>query len=384
MTSLADSTGVTLDRRADVLARLTTLHQAVFGTSIDLSEEELFGHLMSCRSLLTAEQNEVLQSVYDGMSIANSTGVPLANNVELVGLERIAAAYSTVTLTLTSTEVTTVPAGTQYKTAAGVVFATNTALAFTAAGTDDVAATCTVVGANNAAIAEVNIIVNAVFGISTVTNAAAVTPGRARETDADLKERHTALTNTTGISSAGRIKVAVSEVTGVSDVYIYDNDTGAAVGSVPDGYINVSTIGGADAGIAEAISINKTEGVPTYGATATNYYDTTTKQLKVINHDHAVDTPTHISMTLTTVEGVFPDDGSDQIKAALVAQYDDIEIDDDILYDKLNAAIYSVNGHVASLLKLDTVDPPVDTVDLASSPLIKYSLDIDDIDITVV
>ena len=145
MTSTYTSGNVTLDRYADILTRLVALAESQWGTSVNTAEDEILGHLLRNIALLIGEINEVVQEVYDGSSVANSSGTQLDNLVELIGLTRQSAAYSTATVTFTATAATTVPAGTRVSTSTtGLVFATDSALAFTAAGSDSVAATCTV------------------------------------------------------------------------------------------------------------------------------------------------------------------------------------------------------------------------------------------------
>ncbi|NIS15870.1 MAG: phage baseplate protein, partial [candidate division Zixibacteria bacterium] len=119
----------------------------------------------------------------DATKVSAATGVRLDALMELIGLTRSAAAYSTVTLKLTAIAATTVPAGTQYATAAEVIFATDTELVFTGAGQATVEATCTVTGPYNAGINEVTVIKTPIYGISACTNDAAAIPGRDRETD---------------------------------------------------------------------------------------------------------------------------------------------------------------------------------------------------------
>jgi hypothetical protein len=382
MTSTFDSTGVTYDQYADILERLHTLAKARWGDSINLDEDGWPGGLYVDLAILLGEINEVNQGIYDGSSVSNSDGAQLGGLVELIGLEYQAASYSTVTLTLTASKATTVPAGSLYSTAAGVTFATDIALVFAGAGSSTVAATCTIVGVNNAAIGEVTVLTSSVSGITACTNVAAATPGREQETAAELKARHTIAVATSGDSDAASIYEAVSAVSGVSAAYIFDNDTDeTASDGTPAHQIHVSAIGGTDADVATAIDNTKTASVGTYGATTESVYNSTTNQTKDINFDRAVATATHIKVTLNKIAGVYPDDGDDQIKAALVAHYEGIIINSNVVYTALYNPIYSVAGHTVTALTLDTVDPPVGVVDLVSTPLIRYTLALADIDI---
>ncbi|NIS15871.1 MAG: hypothetical protein GWN96_06485, partial [candidate division Zixibacteria bacterium] len=177
-----------------------------------------------------------------------------------------------------------------------------------------------------------------------------------------LKTRHTTAVATSGDQDVASIYEALTAVTGVSAAYVFDNDTQEAIGVVPSKTIRCSVIGGSDADVAEAIANSKTAGVPTYGATAQSVYNTTTRQSKTINFDRAVDTATHIEITLTKYDN-YPDDGDAQIKAAIVSHFEDISIDDDVIYNALYQPIYSIPGCMVTALKLDTVDPPTGTSD---------------------
>lgn len=386
MTSTYDSTGIVLDRYADILDRLVTLAEAQWGSSVDTSEDEFLGHQIRNMALLLSEINDILQSVYDTMSVANSTGSRLDNLCALIGLERSAADYSTVTLTLTATAATTVPAGTQYKTAAGVVFATDEELVFSGAGSDTVAATCTVTGPYNAAIGEVTTIVNPIYGISACTNAAAATPGKDRDTDAELKIKHTSAVARSGEETAAAIRFAVEEVDGVDDCYVFDNDTNdTASDGTPAHSIHVAVIGGAHDDIAEAIALSKSAGVATYSATthSADFYDSDTGQNKTIYFDVAADVPLYVAVIGTKIPGLWPDNGETLMKEYLVEHLADFHIADDLSYKSLYKPIYTVPGFICTSLKVDTHSTPDGEADLTATTLERFTLDSADISITV-
>ncbi len=375
MTSTYDSTGIVLDRYADIVARLVALSEAQWGASINTEEDEFLGHVIRNTALVQAELNEIVQSIFDAISVANAIGTPLDNLVALVGLLRLSEAFSTTTLSLTATIATTVPVGSRYGTSAGIIFVTDEELVFAGAGTDTVAATCTIVGANNAAIGDINEILTPVHGISVVTNLAAAVPGRLQETNSQLKTRHTAAVATSGEDDLASVYEAVSAVTGVSAVYTAENDTNEmTVAGVDAHNIHVSVIGGSDDDIAEAISHNKTAGVPTHGAQTVTVYNETTSQAKDINFDRAVDVPIYVEVTITKLAGIYPDDGDAQMKAALVADYVDKRIADDAIFNELYKAIYSIPGHTVTDLQLGLVAPAAGTADLPMTTLKRATL----------
>lgn len=372
MTSTFNSAGVLIDRYADVISRLITLAEEQWGASVQTDADSNLGHILRNMALITAELGEIIQDVYDARSVTAATGTALDDLLEILGIYRQSAAYSTVTLTLTATKATTVPAGSQYSTATGIVFATDEALVFTGAGTDTVDATCTVAGAYEAGIGEVTTIVTPVYGISASTNLAAATPGRDRETDAQLKARHTLAVSTSGDGDLASIYEAVTNVSGVSAAYIEDDTTTTS--------IHVVVIGGDDDDIADAIYGAKTAGIATTGSESVSVYDEIIAKSTTINFDRGAAVPIHIELTLTKLTN-YPLDGDTQIKTALAALIADKRIGDDVIYTELYSAIYSVPGHYVTALKVDTVDPPTGTSTITISTTQRATLATTDIDI---
>ena len=360
MTSTFNSAGVAMNTYADILARAIVLARQQWSSSVDTSEDEYLGHIMRNIALELGDTNDVVQEVYDQSCILNSTGTKLDNMIALVGMERLQAAYSTVTLTITADKATTVPAGSRFSTEAGVIFATDEELVFAAAGSSDVDATCTVTGPYEAAISEVNTVVTSIYGVASdgVDNAVAATPGRNRETATELKARHTIAMATSGEDDVSAIYLAVSQVSGVSALRVFENDTDSAIGVIPARTIHVVTIGGDADEIAAAISNNKAATVATYGSQSVDVYNTTTGQTKTINYDIGSTVPIHINIEYTPVAGVFPDNGEDLIREYLIDFFEDYKIGDDVIYTSLYKPIYSVAGIIVDVFEIHTSDPP--------------------------
>ena len=285
-----------------------------------------------------------------------------------MGITRPSDAASTAVLTLTATKATTVPAGSQYKTAAGVIFATDSALTFTAAGSSTVASTATIYGANNAAINTITTIVTSVDGISAVTNAAAAVPGRLRATDAEQKASHTIAVATAGEGDDASIYEALTtDALGTSAVSVVSNPTTATVDGVPAYHLHCVCIGGSDADIAEAIHITKTNSVPTYGSTAVVHYDTTSKQSETINFSRGTAVPIYISVNISLTAGQYTDDYAAQIRANYVALIAPFRIGDDVKYNSLYGPVTTVGGVTLNSLTVGTGVGPVGVIDVTMS-----------------
>jgi uncharacterized phage protein gp47/JayE len=364
-----------MDRYADLLQLCIDLAEEWLGKTVDTSEQELLGHLIRNLSLLLAEINESVQWVYDSSSVSNSSGVYLDNLLELVGIFRQSNAKSTATLTCTATVPTTIPAGSIVRSAANVQFATDVDLVFSVAGSQDVAATCTVFGPYNADPNDINIIVTTVYGWSTATNAAAAIPGRLRELDAALKERHTVAVSTSGERDAASIFQAVSDVTGVSAARVDEDYTSITP-------VSVYVIGGSDADVATAIDGSITVGIGMAGTTSVVVYNDTMGQNKTIRFTRATNLDTYISMVLTKNPVLYPADGDLQIKNALIAYYEGQGIGEDVNYLALSTPILSVPGVTINELYLDDTPSPTVAESLSVASDKRAVIAADDIVIT--
>jgi uncharacterized phage protein gp47/JayE len=373
--SIYDSSGIRMDPYADVKSDMDASAKIIWGDGINLDFDSFIGGKIELVAQLAAQTNQIVQSVYDAFRVTGASGVALDSLLALIGEQRLSDAYSTVTLTLTATNPTTVTQGSLYSTESGITFATDEEVVFVAAGDQDVEATCTIVGENNAGIGEVNQKRTTVYGITSVTNAAAAIPGRIRETDPEARIRHSEATATSGENDIASIFQAVSGVEGVSSVYI-DNDTA-------NGRVGVSVIGGSDDDIATAISDNLTAGVGTYGTSSVVIYNETTRQSETINFTRASNVPIYITMTITGATGLFPDDGTDQIRDAISEVFETYEINTDVVYTSLYAPIYSVDGVTVNSLYIGASASPTGTSDIPINESEKATISDSNILITV-
>ncbi len=377
------SAGVSLIRYADILANMISDSETSWDESIDTTindaQDAFLGHLLRNISLTLSDINEILQDIYDSGSVSNATGTRLDHLLALIGLSRPGDTASTVTLSLTSDRATTVPAGSQYKTSAGVIFSTDTALTFIAAGTSTVASTCTIYGPNNAAIGDVDTIVTSLDGITACTNLAEATPGRYRATDAEQKASHTIAVATSGEGDAASIYEALVAVSGVSGVSVLENDTSGTVDGIPAYSTHCIVIGGAAADIAAAIHNTKVGACPTYGSTTTEHYDTTTKQAKDINYDVGTEVPIFITLGVTLIDGQYDNDYQTQLRDNLIDHFADdsiVRIGTDVDYNALFSPLYQVSGLTINSLKIGIAATPTGTgnITMTSTELSTFTL----------
>lgn len=345
MTSKYDENGIVMDKYADLISAMNDTAKANLGDSINLDKDSAFGFFRDINALTDARVCEIVQGVFDAGIIANSSGVHLDGNVGLVGLEREGYSFSTIAqVQLTATKACVVPAGTQYGTANNIRFETDVELVFTSAGTDTVAATCTVSGPVEVAIGELNLIKTSVNGITAVTNLTASVPGTSRQTDPQLKTTHTLVTATAGRNDIDSIYESLFEIP-VSAAKIIDNDTDEYDGVVPPHNIRVIAIGGTDEEVATAIWNNKSTGVKTFGAESFTCYSETYGNSREIFFDRGEENSTIVNIYYSKMAS-FPEDGENIIAEAIAAIFDDYTLGSTVNYDHIKGMCYSARGIV--------------------------------------
>lgn len=377
--STFNDAGLILDRYTDVLSRLHVKYKEEYGDSINLASDSFDGHLAELISLVQAEMNDIVQELHDQGEVKNATKSALEAAVSFIGMQRQQASPSTIEeIQITSAKATTVLKGSLFETVAGVKFATDVDLVFTAAGNETVTGTCTENGPFDVEIGGLDTLTNSISGITAVTNLTAAIPGSYQQTDGELKYAHELATATTGEGDVASIYEGLSETTGVTGLYVEENDTSEYIGLIPGKSLYVVVIGGSDTDVATTIYAKKTGSVTTYGTDENvSIYDDTLCQSRVINFDRGADTSVYIEMTLQKVVGQYPDNGDDTIKEGLAELYSTKRLNNDVIYNEHWGAIYAVPGIVVNSLYVGLAASPSGTSNISMSKKQRPSLDVE-------
>lgn len=203
-----------------------------------------------------------------------------------------------------------------------------------------------------------------ILGWDSVTNPIAATEGRLRETDEELRLRFRNSKFERATNTLDAVYSALIGVTGVEQVIIYENDTDVVDGNgVPAHSFLPIVVGGTSVDIANAIWRNKPIGILSDGNTTVSIND-----IQGFPHDISFERPNpiviYISMTLTT-DSLFPANGEDQIKSAIVQYFiDNFGIGQDVIYSRLFTPINSVVGHQVDALTIGLAPAPVGTANI--------------------
>ena len=179
---------------AEIESNLITIAEGILGRK--LARADLLRLFLLGLESVIIQQREIIDQSAKMNLLAYAVGDYLDHIGILVGCERLkpAAANTTVryTLSIAREQATLIPAGNRVTAGDGVYFATTETLSIPAGQTTgDVAATCTVEGAqgNNYAVGELNKIVDPLPFVSSVTNITATAGGDDREEDDSYRLR---------------------------------------------------------------------------------------------------------------------------------------------------------------------------------------------------
>jgi uncharacterized phage protein gp47/JayE len=339
--------GFTRKRLPDILDELKAAYRGAFGDDVLVDGESVFGELIGIKAEPLAKLWELAESVYLSAYPDSAEGVPLDNAVAITGHARLAARYSTATVTCATTGATpvTLPVGRQVKVpGTGATFETLAKAIIPAGGSIDVDVRGIDTGPLEAPSGTMTGIVTPVSGWTSVTNAADAIVGRDIETDAALRIRRAdELATAQGGTIAAMEARIPALVDGVTFCAVDENRTDTTNGDgLPPHSVHVVVIGGSDADVAAAIWRTKPVGANTHGDESAVIVDSGGNS-QTIYWDRATVVRMYLIVN-ATVDGTFPSDGDDRITALLAAYDGDLSNGDDVINWRLMAQLDGIPG----------------------------------------
>ncbi len=226
--------GYTAPRTADFLALmqqeiLDELDARGLSTDIDFERDVMWGIMTTVTANRLGKLGEGNQAVYNAFDPNNAGGVQLDSLGSVVGVNRLEATESRVTLRCGTTGADPVELTQGSITEGGgddgkarwILLADGT---IPAASTVDLLFEAQEAGETDAAIGEIDTIVTPIDGWETVTNLAAATPGRDRETDQEYRIRRQESLQITGGRSLNALRAQLLTLDGVLGAGVIDND----------------------------------------------------------------------------------------------------------------------------------------------------------------
>lgn len=232
---------------------------------------------------------------------------------------------------------------------------------------------------NNSAISVAASAAATALGFVTGTTYAGVSgdaaAGRDLENDADYRVRREELLRLSGAATVEAIRSAVRALDNVEQAFVFENDTDTIdINGLPPHSIEVVVSNGDNTEIAEEIFAVKAAGIQTYRDPGAAGRTVTVTDSQGFTYDINFTRPTDVDMYIEADISVDSDEfgggvqatGEQAIKDAITALGDTFIIGQDIVINKILAAIMDVTGVTdVTALKVDDVDPPVNTANMA-------------------
>lgn len=269
-----DRSGLTLPTFDDYLTYVREGYRNIYGRDIVLTNDSQDGQLTAETAEAMHDMCSVAEAVYNSFSPGTALGAGLSSNVKLNGIRRMSATYSTVDLRMIGVNGTLVTGNrTVLDTVTEEVWVVPE-FTIPEAGEIIVTATAQRLGAINAAPNSITRIQTPERGWQSVNNLDYAAPGDPVETDALLRIRQAKSTANPARGTLESIVGGISELSGVTEVKAYENDTGLTdeLGLPPHSVAFV--IKGGDATtVAKEIFTRKAPSMITYGTTAIDLLD---------------------------------------------------------------------------------------------------------------
>lgn len=217
------------------------------------------GQLAQSQAYMLMQLNAAMAQIIAGVDPATSYGAFQDALGQIYFLTRQPATYATVQATVFGVAGQQLPAGAQARSADGTIWASQAAVTFSPAGQATVEFVATVAGSGPSVGINGLTIYQQRPGWESISNAAPSAPGVDVESRQSFETRRAESVNIGGQGTAAAVRAAVANVTGVSDVYVYNNGSDLDITYGETAYpieahsIAIIVTGGATAEIAQAI-----------------------------------------------------------------------------------------------------------------------------------
>lgn len=225
----------------------------------------------------------------------------------------------------------------------------------------------TATGTESGAIEEppqsIAIIATPTYGWTSVYNPFNAVPGRLRETDEELRERFKRARLDRSINTIESIYSAMQALPGLESVIIYENDTDVTDSNgLPPHSFMVLIVGANPQDIAKGIWENKPAGITSVGNIEEEIVDKF-GYVRSIHFARPEQVEVYAEITLT-INDMFPADGIDRVKSAVVDYINSRGIGGSVVLSRLYTPINSVPGHQVDDLKIGTSPTSLTTANI--------------------
>lgn len=324
--SLTDA-GFVAPAETDILTGVLADINAAFGNGMNTALSTPQGQLATTLTAILGDFESQMLAVFNGVDPARASGRMQDAIGLLYFIYRRGATATVVAVVCLGSPGTVVPEGTLIQDSAGNKYAADGPITINAAGAGTGTFSCTTLGAVDCPINTVSIY-QSVTGLASVSNPAAGVVGSEQEGWQAFEQRRQESVAANAIGSLDAISGTVQAVSGVTDAYVTDNSTGAAITvggvSIAAHSLFVCVNGGTDEDVAQAILRKKPPGCGYTGTTSVTVTDAnsgySTAPSYTVQFTRATPTPVYVSVSLQSSSAV-PSTAATEIQTAILAAF---------------------------------------------------------------
>ncbi|MDM5306351.1 baseplate J/gp47 family protein [Peribacillus frigoritolerans] len=266
--------GFNRPNQADLKEEIDQKQKELFGEDVNLSYKSPNGIISGLLSWILAKVWELAEKVYHSGHPSEAEDKNLDYLTSYFLTSRNPELYAEGNVEFTGTPNYTVVAGTRFETETGVDYALKEDVLLNSSGIGTgsvVSLTAGLIG--NTLPGTITVQSEPSASIETVINSEAITGGREKETDIELRKRLLDTNGIKGYSTPNSIVSAVQNVLGVRAANIHNNNTNVTVNGTPPNSYQVYVLGGNGQEIAEAIFDKGPAGIEPYGTSSFQVVD---------------------------------------------------------------------------------------------------------------
>ncbi|MFT8814370.1 baseplate J/gp47 family protein [Acetobacter fabarum] len=370
--------GFVAPAESDMLTGALADLNAAMGGNLNTALSTPQGQLAMSLTAILGDAYDQMLAIFNGVDPDRAFGRMQDAIGNIYFISRKGATATVVGVTCVGAAGTVVPEGTLIQDGSGNYYAADGAITLDATGTGMGSFSCTTKGVIYCPANSVSVY-QSVTGLTSVNNPVAGVTGSAEEGRQAFEARREATVEGNAIGSLNAIAGAVLSVDGVTDAYVTDNSTSAAVTtggvSIPANSLFVCVNGGTDEAVALAIISKKPPGCSYTGTTSVTDPNSAyhTPPTYTVQFTRATDTPVFFAVSLQKNSGV-PATAAAEVQAAILAAFDGME-GSQIGQTLYASSFYSAVAALGSWVKIVEI-----TIGTSSLPVgFTASMDIDQI-----
>jgi uncharacterized phage protein gp47/JayE len=367
------STGFSRKLFDEIVSEIVAHERGRISAQLDVSERTVLGNLNAIFADHLSQVWELLEEAYNATDPDNATDSRLVSLALLTGVERRGASNGLVTATVNLDASQSFAAG---DLVAHVLdepsnrWVNRDEVTSTSAGNYSVVFESEDAGSGaSAAAGTLTVIASPVSGWNSITNAADATPGSDEESIEDLRARREASLAQAGSGTVDAIRADLLQVDGVLQVTVLENTTDAVDSDgLPAHSFRAVIWDGSPAAadddeIAQAIHDTRPAGIASSGSSSGNA-TTTDGQVVSVSFARATAVPIYIDVDVVSASGVSIAD----VRAAIIAAVDSLGVGDDVIFNRIAAAVFSVDGvDDFDFVQIGTAPAPSGTANISIS-----------------